>query len=98
MVPPKVRVSTSETKNPHTKKEATPVQEETPKTFDPVNFPKAYVPPKSVAKQVIIQKEVNYDMVTPMIPLRVTFEGDMLGLIGNLRYLDHDLEDLNKFP
>jgi hypothetical protein len=41
---------------------------------------------------------VKYDMVTPVIPPGVTVEGDMLGAIGNLRYSDHDLEDLKKFP
>jgi hypothetical protein len=37
-------------------------------------------------------------MVTPVIPPGVTVEGDMLGVIGSLRYSDHDLTDLKKFP
>jgi hypothetical protein len=44
------------------------VQEEVPRAeeADPslVNFPRAYVPPrKLIAKQVILQKEVKYDML-----------------------------------
>jgi hypothetical protein len=79
------------------------VQEEVPRVeeADPslVNFPRAYVPPrKLIEKQVILQKEVKYNMVTLVIPLGVTIEGDMLGEIENMRYSDHDLGDLKKFP
>jgi hypothetical protein len=64
-----------------------------------VSFLREYVPPrKPKKKQVKLQKEVNYDMVTLVIPLGVTVEGDMLGTIGNLRYSNHDLENLNKIP
>jgi hypothetical protein len=37
-------------------------------------------------------------MVILVIPPKVTIKGDMLGAIGNLRYSDHDLTDLKKFP
>jgi hypothetical protein len=57
------------------------------------------VPPiKPTMEQVRLQKEDMYDMVTPMIPPGATIKGDILGAIGNLRYSDHDLEYLKKFP
>jgi hypothetical protein len=49
-------------------------------------------------KQVRLQKEAKYAMVTPVIPPGVTVEGDMLGEIESLRYSDHDLSDAKKFP
>jgi hypothetical protein len=64
-----------------------------------VNFPRAYVPPRKLTtKQIRLEKETKYDMVTPVIPPGVTIDGDMLGAIGNLRYADHDLVYLKKFP
>jgi hypothetical protein len=36
-------------------------------------------------------------MFTLVIPPGVTVDEDMLGAIGNLRYVDHDLADLKKF-
>jgi len=64
-----------------------------------VNFPRAYLPPRKLTtKQIKLEKETKYDMVTPVIPPGVTIDGDMLGAIGNLRYADHDLVYLKKFP
>jgi hypothetical protein len=84
-----------------TKKVATPVQEESPraKTFDPINFPRAYVPLRNpTTKQVTLQKEAKYDLVTSVIPPGVTVEGDMLGTVGSLRILDQNPANLKKFP
>jgi hypothetical protein len=75
------------------------VQEETIEAINLVNFPRVYVPPrKSTIKQVRIQKETKYDMVTPMIPPSVTIEGELLHAIQKLRYSNHNLADLEKFP
>jgi hypothetical protein len=57
------------------------------------------VPPRNpTTKQVRLPKEPKYDLVTPMIPPGVTVEGDMLGAVGSLKFSDHDLADLKKFP
>jgi hypothetical protein len=78
-------------------KEEVPREEEADPSL--VNFPRAYVlPRKLTTKQVILQKQVKYDMVTPVIPLGVTIEGDMLGEIESMRYSNHDLGDFKKFP
>jgi len=62
------------------------------------NFPRAYVPPrKPTAKQVRLQKEANYDLVTPLIPPKVVVEKDMLGMAGNLIFSDQNLAYLKNF-
>jgi hypothetical protein len=43
-------------------------------------------------------KEMKYDLFTSVIPLGVTIEGDMLGVVGSLRFSEHDMEDMKKFP
>jgi hypothetical protein len=99
MAPPKAGATTSGSKKSHTKQATTPIQEETPEAFDPVNFPRVYAPPrKPTTKQVRLHKEVKYDMVTPVILPGVTVKGDRLGVIGSLRFSDRDLTDLKKFP
>jgi len=58
-----------------------------------------YFPPRNpTTKQVRPQKEPKYNLVTPVIPPGVIVEGDMLGLVGSLIFLDHDLADIKKFP
>jgi hypothetical protein len=65
----------------------------------PVNFLKDYVPPrKPTTKQVKLPKEPKYELVEPEIPPGVIIEGDMLGTVGNMKFADHDLEDIKKFP
>jgi hypothetical protein len=95
---PKEGVSTSGMKKSRNKKTSTPVQEQTPESFDLIKFSREYVPPrKLIANQFRLQKEAKYDMVTLVIPPGVIVEGDMLGSIGNLSYSNHDLTDLKKF-
>ena len=63
-----------------------------------MNFPRVYVPPrKPTTKQVRLTKEPKYDLVTLVIQSGVTVEGDMLGAVGNLQFLDHDLANMKKF-
>jgi hypothetical protein len=100
MASPNAEASTSRTKKPHTKKEVATIHEETPryKTSDLVKFPKACVPPRNpTTKKFRLHKELKYDLVTPVIPPRVIFEGDMLGVKGSLRFSDHDIVDLKMF-
>jgi len=57
------------------------------------------VPPrKPTPKQVRLPMEPKYNLVTLVIPPEVTVEGDMLGTIGSLKFSDHDLAVLKKFP
>jgi len=37
-------------------------------------------------------------LMEPPIPEGVIVEGDMLGLIPTLKYVDHDITDEKKFP
>ena len=55
------------------------------------------MPPRKL-KHVKLPKEPKYELVEPKIPPRVIIEGDMLGAVGNLKFADHDLEDIKKFP
>jgi hypothetical protein len=103
MVPPKTGEASSQQKKQRTRKTSIPIFKETPEasTSGPslVNFSKDYVPPrKPTTKQVKLPKETKYELVEPEIPPGVIIEGDMLGTIGNLKYADHDLEDVKKFP
>jgi hypothetical protein len=54
-------------------------------------------PSKPTTRQVRLPKEMKYDLVTPMIPLGVTIEGVMLGVLGSLNFLDHVLIDIKNF-
>ena len=56
------------------------------------------MPPRNpTTKKFRLHKELKYDLVTPVIPPRVIFEGDMLGVKGSLRFFDHDIVDLKMF-
>jgi hypothetical protein len=64
-----------------------------------VHFPKDYLSPrKPSTKSVRLQKEAKYKLVEPKIPLGVIINEDMLGTVGSLRYVDHDITDMKKFP
>ena len=39
----------------------------------------------------------KHDIILPKAPSKVEFEGSLLGLIDNLKYADHDCQDLEKF-
>jgi len=47
---------------------------------------------------VKLQKELKYELVEPEIPLGVIIKDDMLNAVGSLRYANHDLTNMNKFP
>jgi hypothetical protein len=62
-------------------------------------FPRDYILPRnSLAEHVHLYKEVIYPLVDPLIPEGIIIEGDMLGLIPTLKYVDHDITDEKKFP
>jgi hypothetical protein len=89
-------------KKSRTKQELVLVQEETPRAeaSDPSlrNFPRVYVPPRKPTKKLVrLPKEPKYDLITPVIPLGVSIEGDMLGAVGSLRFSNHDIEYMKKF-
>jgi hypothetical protein len=57
------------------------------------------VPPmKLTTNQIKLPKEPKYELLKPEIPLGVIIEEDMLGAVGNLKFVDHDLENVKKFP
>jgi hypothetical protein len=57
------------------------------------------VPPrKPTTKQVKLQKELKYELVELEITPGVIIEEDMLDTVGSLRYANHDLTDMKKFP
>jgi hypothetical protein len=45
-----------------------------------------------------LSKDAKYPLVEPEIPPGVIVEEDMLGLVPNLKYADHDITDEKKFP
>jgi hypothetical protein len=62
-------------------------------------FPRDYIPSrKPSTKQVHLQKDAKYFLWSHLIPEGVIVEGDMLGLIPTLKYVDHDITDEKKFP
>jgi hypothetical protein len=56
-----------------------------------------YPTKKSINTHVHLQKEARYPLVEPPIPEGIIIEGDMLGMIPALKYVDHDITDENKF-
>jgi hypothetical protein len=55
-------------------------------------FPRDYIPPrKDTTKPINLSKDTKYELVEPEIPPGVIMEEDMLGLIPNLKYVDHDI-------
>jgi hypothetical protein len=63
-----------------------------------VGFPREYVLPRNpTTNKIRLPNEPKYDNVTPMIPSGVTIEGDILRIIGNLWFSDHDLTYLKIF-
>jgi hypothetical protein len=70
-MPPKEGTSTcQDMKKPLSKQGSNASHKKKPsEAIDLFNFPRAYVPPrKTTTKQVILQKEAKYDMVTLVIP------------------------------
>jgi hypothetical protein len=46
---------------------------------------------------VNLQKEAKYELMEPKIPRGVIVEGDMLGAMSSLKFVDHDLSNEKKF-
>jgi hypothetical protein len=40
-----------------------------------------------------LQRDAKYELVEPEIPEGVIMDGDMLGMIPHLKYIDHDIID-----
>jgi hypothetical protein len=64
-----------------------------------MSFPRDYIPPrKDDAPPVTLQKNPDYRLVTPDILEEVIIDKDMLGKVPQLKYADHDITDVAKFP
>lgn len=50
------------------------------------------------APKVQVPKKKKYNIKLPKIPMNVSVDGNMLGLIPELRYLEHDFSDYEKLP
>jgi hypothetical protein len=76
------------------------VFKETPRASDSQSiFHRDYIPPqKDTRPQVKVPKNGKYPLATPKIPPSVIVEGDMLGNIVALKFVDHDITDEQKFP
>jgi hypothetical protein len=75
--------------------------EETPgaSSSEPPKFPHDYIPlRKDDAPPVTLQRNPDYRMVTPDILEEVIIDEDMLGKVPQLKYVDHDITDVVKFP
>jgi hypothetical protein len=88
MAPPKAGESTLKTKKPCTEHLIkNPEETLRVEASNPINFPRAYVPPRNpTTKQVRFHEESKYDLVILLMPHGVTIEGDMLGAVGNLMF------------
>jgi hypothetical protein len=53
---------------------------------------------KYIAPQVKVPADGKYPLATSKIPLGVIVEGDMLGKIVSLKFVDHDIMNEQKFP
>jgi hypothetical protein len=100
MAPPKAtKTLTSVLKKQRIQTVTTPVTEENlgASSSEPI-FPRDYTPlRKDTTKPVNLQKDVKYPLMEPNIPHGVIVEGDMLGMIPQLKYVDHDITDKKKF-
>jgi hypothetical protein len=57
-----------------------------------------YIPPRKLTTKLVrLQKEAKYELVEPEIPPGVIIEEDMLGIMENLKYANHDLSNEKKF-
>jgi hypothetical protein len=77
----------------------TPEFEEMPRaSASQSRFPRDYIPPrKDTAPQVRLPKDAKYPLVMPEIPPGVIIEGDLMGKVVALKFLDHDITDAQKF-
>jgi hypothetical protein len=80
---------------------AEPEIEETLSTSspEPLRFHHNYIPPrKDDAPLVMSQRYQDYRMVTPYILEAVIINEYMLGKVLHLKYVDHDIIDVENFP
>ena len=100
MEPKAATTSTSIPNKVHFQPAMPPIVEETQESLcSTKQFPRDYIPSrKPSAKQVHLQKKARYPLVEPPIPEGVIVEGDMLGMIPALKYVDHEIKDEKKFP
>jgi hypothetical protein len=64
----------------------------------PDYFLKDYVPPRNPStKQFKLPKKLKYEIFEPKIPVGVIIEENMLGVVGNLKFVDHKLAYIKKF-
>ena len=64
-----------------------------------MEFPKDYILlRKDTAPQVRLPEDSKYPLVTPDIPPDVIIEGDLMGKVVALKFLDHGIKYAQKFP
>lgn len=49
-------------------------------------------------KNASITKQLSYEIITKIVSPGVEIKGDFLGQLNNLKYADHDVRDIAKFP
>jgi hypothetical protein len=63
------------------------------------SFHRDYIPPrKDNVPQVKVPTDGKYPLETSPVPPGVSIEGDMLGKVVSLKFVDHDITDEQKFP
>jgi hypothetical protein len=64
-----------------------------------LRFPHDYIPPrKDEGPPLTLQNTPDYTLVMPDIPEEVMIDEDMLGKVPQLKYVEHDITDVAKFP
>jgi hypothetical protein len=99
MAPTKVWAPKTATKKQSKCPSVAPKVEEIARDLDSQeNFHRDYIPPrKDNAHQVKEPTDGKYPLATPTVPPSVSVEGDMLGKVVSLKFVDHDITDEQKF-
>jgi hypothetical protein len=97
MAPPKVVAPLVATRNQSKKP---PVVEETLEvSASQAIFHRDYIPPrKDNEPKVKVPTDGKYPLVTSPIPPNISVEGDMIGNVVALKFVDHDIIYQQKFP
>jgi hypothetical protein len=62
-------------------------------------FHRDYLPPREDdAPQINLPANAKYPVSVAPVPAGVSSDEDMLGKISNLKFMDHDIMDTQKFP
>jgi hypothetical protein len=65
----------------------------------PIVFHRDYLPPrKDDTPPINVPVNAKYPLSIAPVPVGVSSDEDMLGKISNLKFMDHDITDTQKFP